>query len=71
MSGLNSGNCPSSANNSTDMPGGAKRATARSNAELLDAALRLPDMARIFMTSVVKFAGLAGSVRGALEARVA
>lgn len=48
ISGLNNGRLPSPRNTTTSIPGGAKRATARSNMVFSDAARRLPEMARIF-----------------------
>src|SRR3569832_1828809 len=54
MSGLNSGRSPRLRESTTLKSAGAKRATARSSAELREAARRLPEIARIFMMPTAK-----------------
>src|SRR4051794_21545935 len=56
-SGLKSGNSPTPGNTVTVTCDGAKRAAARSSAELIDAARRLPDRPRILMTPNAKAQG--------------
>ena len=59
-SGLKSGRSPRPARTRMLMPSGASRAAARQNAELIEAARRLPEIARTFMAPDARLEQRAG-----------